>query len=66
MSIDKIICVGKNYAEHAKELGEALPEKPVLFLKPASVLQQASAWVNTLSLVFPMKIIMYSLNAKLP
>ena len=54
MSIDKIICVGKNYLEHAKELGEALPEKPVLFLKPASVLQQASHWGETLELEFPM------------
>ena len=35
---DKIVCLGKNYAEHAKELGEALPEKPVLFIKPASIL----------------------------
>lgn len=36
--MDKIVCVGKNYAEHAKELGDAIPEKPVLFLKPPSVL----------------------------
>jgi len=32
----KIVCVGRNYAEHAKELGNEVPEKPVLFLKPAS------------------------------
>lgn len=38
---DKIICVGKNYSEHAKELGDAVPEKPVLFLKPPSVLRIA-------------------------
>lgn len=30
----KIICIGRNYAEHAKELGNALPERPVIFLKP--------------------------------
>lgn len=36
--MDKIICVGKNYLEHAKELGDAVPEKPVLFLKPPSTL----------------------------
>jgi 2-keto-4-pentenoate hydratase/2-oxohepta-3-ene-1,7-dioic acid hydratase in catechol pathway len=36
--MDKIICLGKNYAAHAKELKEELPEKPVLFLKPPSVL----------------------------
>ena len=34
----KIVCVGRNYAEHAKELGNEVPEKPVLFLKPASAL----------------------------
>ena len=36
--IGKIVCVGRNYAEHAKELGNEIPEKPVLFLKPASAL----------------------------
>lgn len=34
--IGKIVCVGRNYAEHAKELGNEIPEKPVLFLKPPS------------------------------
>lgn len=32
----KIICVGRNYSEHAVELGNAIPEKPLLFLKPTS------------------------------
>jgi 2-keto-4-pentenoate hydratase/2-oxohepta-3-ene-1,7-dioic acid hydratase in catechol pathway len=32
----KIICVGRNYAEHAKELGNAAPAEPVLFMKPDS------------------------------
>lgn len=36
--IGKIVCVGRNYAEHAKELGNEIPEKPVLFLKPPSAL----------------------------
>lgn len=36
--IHKIVCVGRNYAEHAKELGNEIPDKPVLFLKPASTL----------------------------
>jgi 2-keto-4-pentenoate hydratase/2-oxohepta-3-ene-1,7-dioic acid hydratase in catechol pathway len=52
MSLDKIICVGKNYLDHAKELGDAVPEKPVLFLKPASVLKQATNWGDTLHLDF--------------
>jgi 2-keto-4-pentenoate hydratase/2-oxohepta-3-ene-1,7-dioic acid hydratase in catechol pathway len=30
----KIICIGRNYAEHAKELGNATPTEPVFFLKP--------------------------------
>lgn len=30
----KIFCVGRNYKEHAKELGNNVPENPVLFLKP--------------------------------
>lgn len=32
----KIVCVGRNYAAHAKELGNAVPKEPVLFLKPTS------------------------------
>lgn len=34
--MDKIICLGKNYADHAAEMKEKAPEKPVLFLKPQS------------------------------
>lgn len=34
--MDKIICLGKNYAAHATEMQEPLPERPVLFLKPPS------------------------------
>lgn len=34
----KIVCVGRNYAEHAKELGNAVPERPLLFFKPPSAL----------------------------
>jgi 2-keto-4-pentenoate hydratase/2-oxohepta-3-ene-1,7-dioic acid hydratase in catechol pathway len=36
----KIICVGRNYAEHAKELGNAVPEAPVLFMKAKNALLQ--------------------------
>lgn len=32
----KIVCVGRNYAAHAKELGNAVPDRPLLFLKPPS------------------------------
>jgi 2-keto-4-pentenoate hydratase/2-oxohepta-3-ene-1,7-dioic acid hydratase in catechol pathway len=34
----KIVCVGRNYAAHAKELGNAIPKEPLLFLKPPSSL----------------------------
>lgn len=34
----KIICVGRNYADHAKELGNQIPEEPVIFLKPKNAL----------------------------
>jgi 2-keto-4-pentenoate hydratase/2-oxohepta-3-ene-1,7-dioic acid hydratase in catechol pathway len=34
--IGKIVCVGRNYAAHAKELGGEVPEFPIIFLKPAS------------------------------
>ena len=30
----KIICIGRNYSEHAKELGNAILDKPVIFMKP--------------------------------
>jgi len=38
IEIGKIVCVGRNYVEHAKELGNEVPEKPVVFLKPASAI----------------------------
>lgn len=34
----KIVCVGRNYAEHARELGNAVPAEPLIFLKPPSSL----------------------------
>ena len=34
----KIICVGRNYADHAKELGNEVPSEPLLFYKPPSAL----------------------------
>jgi len=37
----KIICIGRNYAEHAQELGNEIPDEPVIFMKPKSALLQA-------------------------
>ena len=34
----KIVCVGRNYADHAKEMGNEVPKAPLLFLKPSSAM----------------------------
>lgn len=34
----KIVCVGRNYAAHARELGNEIPKNPMLFFKPSSAL----------------------------
>ena len=39
----KIFCVGRNYADHAKELGNAVPDEPVIFMKPKTALMQSNA-----------------------
>src|SRR5678816_4544841 len=40
----KIVCVGRNYAEHAKELGNEIPTDPLLFLKaPSSLISDGDA-----------------------
>lgn len=36
MQPTKIVCVGRNYVAHARELGNEVPEKPLLFFKPPS------------------------------
>ncbi len=38
----KIFCVGRNYADHAKELKNEIPEEPVIFIKPKSALLQSN------------------------
>jgi 2-keto-4-pentenoate hydratase/2-oxohepta-3-ene-1,7-dioic acid hydratase in catechol pathway len=37
----KIFCIGRNYAAHAKELGNDVPDEPIIFMKPKSALLQA-------------------------
>lgn len=37
----KIFCVGRNYIDHAKELGNDIPDEPVIFMKPKNALLQA-------------------------
>lgn len=36
--LSKIVCVGRNYREHAKELGNEVPAEPLIFLKPPSAI----------------------------
>ncbi len=36
----KIFCIGRNYAAHAAELGNTVPDEPVIFMKPKSALLQ--------------------------
>ena len=37
-SVGKILCLGRNYAAHAQEMSAAVPESPVVFLKPATAI----------------------------
>jgi 2-keto-4-pentenoate hydratase/2-oxohepta-3-ene-1,7-dioic acid hydratase in catechol pathway len=42
----KIVCVGRNYSEHAKELGNEVPTSPLLFLKaPSAIIKSGDAIV---------------------
>ena len=41
----KIICIGRNYANHAKELGNQVPTEPVIFIKPETALNTTSEFV---------------------
>lgn len=34
--LGKVVCIGRNYAEHAKELDNPIPTEPLLFIKPGS------------------------------
>jgi len=38
LPVGKVVCVGRNYVEHARELGNEVPGTPILFIKPASAL----------------------------
>ena len=42
----KIVCVGRNYAAHAKELGNDVPKEPLIFLKPPSSLIRDGASIR--------------------
>ncbi len=38
LTASKVICIGRNYVDHIKELGNVVPKQPVLFMKPNSAL----------------------------
>ena len=38
LPVGKVVCVGRNYAAHARELGNEVPDAPILFIKPATSL----------------------------
>jgi len=38
LPVGKVVCVGRNYAEHAKELNNPIPSEPILFIKPSTSL----------------------------
>ena len=42
-AVGKVVCVGRNYAAHARELGNEVPSSPILFMKPASSI----VWINS-------------------
>ena len=50
-TVRNIYCIGRNYAEHAKEMGHTLPEDPVVFTKPNISYRETGAvlsWPKTL------------------
>lgn len=44
--ITKVVCVGRNYAAHARELGNAVPDQPIYFIKPASSVTELEAGIE--------------------
>lgn len=41
INVGKIVCLGRNYVEHIRELGNEIPDQPVLFIKPATSIIRA-------------------------
>jgi 2-keto-4-pentenoate hydratase/2-oxohepta-3-ene-1,7-dioic acid hydratase in catechol pathway len=41
LPVGKVVCVGKNYADHIEEMQSTIPDQPVLFIKPSSALRSA-------------------------
>lgn len=45
-STAKIVCIGRNYVAHAQELGNAVPDYPLLFIKPQSSVQSVTQLID--------------------
>ncbi len=55
----KIICVGRNYADHAKELKNEVPTEPVIFMKPKNALLQNNSTIQSLPTTSTMNVNWY-------
>lgn len=42
LPVGKVVCIGRNYAEHAKELNNPVPDEPLLFIKPSTAVTPLS------------------------
>ena len=59
-NIGKIVCIGLNYVDHAKEVGAPLPKEPIIFLKPTSSLSGPNDEVMLPKGIIPKKIFTFS------
>ena len=46
MPVGKMLCIGKNYEKHAREMGGAVPDDPVIFMKPSTALVRSGGVVQ--------------------
>ncbi|WP_263786414.1 fumarylacetoacetate hydrolase family protein [Salinibacter grassmerensis] len=46
VSVGKVLCIGRNYADHAAEMDRDVPDEPMVFLKPPSALIRSGAAVQ--------------------
>lgn len=45
LHVGKVLCIGRNYARHAAEMGSAVPRSPVVFLKPSTAIVRTQGTV---------------------
>lgn len=54
----KVICVGRNYVDHIRELGNEIPEEPVIFLKPNSAISSEIRSSETIEIHYEGEIVL--------